>query len=290
VKTLCRFCIVLFAVALTYRNLAASPQPQADPTESRSGIPFKLYGNYLVVIEGRIGDLGKLRFVVDTGVTHSVIDRKLAGRMGVARRSGKVLNFDKTVPAEWAEVSEVQFGPINVAHFSMMVGDLRYFESFATKVDAVIGLDLLRLSSFSIDYDVRKIFFGPIDTTGGVPMSSDPICLSVQLLVGDSKLQLFVDSGAQALVLYEDRILDRVPQLRIEGELDGVSMGGFVHAKKAVLPGARLGTTDLSGTVFLIKAPSGNVLSGIDGYLGTAALKARRIDFNFETNTLAWKR
>ena len=91
-------------------------------------------------------------------------------------------------------------------------------------------------------------------------------------------------------MLYEDKILDRIPQLRIEGELDGVSMGGFVHAKKAALPGARLGTTDLSGTVFLIKAPSGNVLSGIDGYLGTAALKARRIDFNFEAKTLAWKR
>ena len=151
--------------------------------------------------------------------------------------------------------------------------------------EAQLPLEALIVANFTIVGN-----FGPIDTTGGVPMSSDPICLSVQLLVGDSKLQLFVDSGAQALVLYEDRILDRVPQLRIEGELDGVSMGGFVHAKKAVLPGARLGTTDLSGTVFLIKAPSGNVLSGIDGYLGTAALKARRIDFNFEAKTLAWKR
>jgi hypothetical protein len=172
----------------------------------------------------------------------------------------------------------------------MMVSDLRYFQSFATKVDAVIGLDLLRLSSFSIDYDARKVFFGPIDRTGGVPMNSGPICLSVRLQVGDSELQLLVDSGAPALVLYEDKLLDRVPQLRIEGELEGVSMGGFVHAKKAVLPRARLGTTDLNGTVFLVKAPSGNVLSGIDGYLGTAVLKARRIDFNFETKTLAWRR
>jgi len=269
--------------------LAANRQPQANPTESRSGIPFKLYGNYLVVIEGRLGDLDKLRFVVDTGVTHSVIDRKLAGRMGVVRRSGKVLNFDKTVPAEWAEVPEVQFGPIDVAHFSMMVSDLRYFQSFATNVDAVIGLDLLRLSSFSIDYDARKIFFGSANMASGVPMNSDPLCLSVQLAVGDGWLRLVVDSGAQALVLYEDKVLDHGLQLRIEGELDGSSMGGFVHAKKAVLPKARLGTMELNGTVFLVKAPPGSVL-GIDGYLGTAALKARRIDFNFETNTLAWKR
>ncbi|HEY6935625.1 MAG TPA: aspartyl protease family protein [Terriglobales bacterium] len=244
----------------------------------------------MIVLEGRIGNVGRLKFVLDTGVTHSVIDRKLASKIAGARRFGKVVSFDKSVPAEWVEVSEVQFGPIEVAPFSMMVSDLRYFQSFATKVDAVIGLDLLRFSSFSIDYDARKVFFGLIDTTGGVPMSSDPICLSVQLLVGDSKLQLLVDSGAPALVLYEDKILNRLPQLRIEGELDGVSMGGFVHAKKAVLADARLGTADLNGTVFLVRAPSDNVLSGIDGYLGTAALKARRIDFNFETKTLAWKR
>jgi predicted aspartyl protease len=290
VKTLCRFCIVLSVVALTYRNLAANPQPQADPPESRSGIPFKVYGNYLVVIEGRIGDLDKLRFVVDTGVTHSVIDRKLARRVGVTHRSGEVLNFDKTVPAEWAEVSEVQFGPIDVAHFSMMVGDLRYFESFATKVDAVIGLDLLRLSSFSIDYGVRKIFFGPVNRASGVPMNSDPLCLNVQLAVGDGWLRLVVDTGAQALVLYEGRVLGRIGQLSIVGETNGSSVGGYVHAKRATLARARLGTTDLDRTAFLVKAPPENVLRGIDGFLGTNTLKARRIDFNFETNTLAWGR
>jgi predicted aspartyl protease len=281
---------VLFVVFLTNRDWAANPQPQAHLTESRSGIPFKLYGGYLVVIEGRIGDLSKLRFVLDTGVTHSVIDRKLAGRIGVARRSGKVLNFDKTVPAEWTEVSEVQFGPIDVAHFSMMVSDLRYFQSFATNVDAVIGLDLLRLSSFSIDFDARKVFFGPVEMASGVPMNSDPVCLSVQLLAGDTVLRLIVDSGAQALVLYEGRVLNRMQQFRIAGETDGSSMGGYVHAKRAMLARASLGTTELEKTVFLVKAPPENVLPGIDGYLGTAALKARRIDFNFETNTLAWTR
>ncbi|HKS77069.1 MAG TPA: aspartyl protease family protein [Terriglobales bacterium] len=288
-KNLLLFCLVLLPLCLTNPAWTTNP-PQADLIHSRSEVPFKVYGGYLIVVEGRIGNVGNLKFVLDTGVTHSMIDRKLAGKIAVARRSGEVVNFDKTMRAEWVEVPEVQFGPIEAAPFSMMVSDLRYFQSFATHVDAVIGLDLLRLSSFSIDYDARKVFFGPIDTAGGVPMSADPICLSVQLLVGDSKLQLLVDSGAPALVLYEDKILNRVPQLRVEGELEGVSVGGFVHAKKATLPRARLGATDLNGTVFLVKAPSGNVLTGIDGYLGTAALKARRIDFNFETKTLAWKR
>lgn len=281
---------MLFTVFLTNPAWTVNPQPQVDPTESRSGIPFKLYAGYLVVIEGRIGGFGKLRFVLDTGVTHSLIDRKLAARTSVERRSGKVLNFDRTVSVEWTDVSEVQFGPIDLAHFPMMVSDLRYFQSFATNIDAVIGLDVLRLSSFSIDYDARKIFFGPMNTASGVPMISDPVCLSVQLIVGDGRLRLVVDTGAPALVLYEDRVSGRIGQLRIASEIDGSSMGGYVHAKRATLPRARLGTTDLDRTGFLVKAPPANVLPGIDGYLGTDALKARRIDFNFETNTLAWKR
>ena len=45
---------------------------------------------------------------------------------------------------------------------------------------AQLPLDALMVANFTIVGN-----FGPIDTTGGVPMSSDPICLSVQLLVGE---------------------------------------------------------------------------------------------------------
>ena len=225
-KNLCRI-FMLFTVFLTNPAWTVNPQPQADPTESRSGIPFKLYAGYLLVVEGRIGGFGKLRFVLDTGVTHSVIDRKVAARTSVERRSGKVLNFDRTVLVEWTDVSELQFGPIDLAHFSMIVSDLRYFQSFATSIDAVIGLDVLRLNSFSIDYDARKIFFGPMNTASGIPMISDPVCLSVQLVVGDGRLRVVVDTGAPALVLYEDRILDRTGPLRVASEIDGSSMGAM---------------------------------------------------------------
>src|SRR6185437_2406250 len=112
--------------------------PGPAMTHSRSEIPFKLYAGYLIVSEGRIGDFDKLRVVLDTGVTHSVIDRELAGKIAVARRSGKVINFDKTVPADWAEVPDIQFGPIRATNFSVMVSDLRYFQSFATRIDAVV--------------------------------------------------------------------------------------------------------------------------------------------------------
>ena len=289
-KILCRFWIVLLALSLNKPCWGAKPQPSPDLSPSNPEIPFKLYAGYLIIVEGRIANHSKLKFVLDTGVTHSVVDRKLATRISATHSSGNVLNFDKNVPAEWAEVSQVQLGPIVARNISMMVSDLRYFQSFATRVDAVIGLDLLRLSSFSINYGKQKISFGRVAAASGVPLNSTPVCLTAQLKAGDILLRLIVDSGVQAVVLYEDNVVSRIPQLRMRGEVEGTSMGGYVHSKRAVMPTLRLGDTDLKGTVFLVKAPPGRVTQGIDGYLGIAALKARRVDFDFENNTLAWRR
>ena len=290
-KNVSRFCVMLFAISFIHLESAeATPGTGVDSTIRQGEIPFKLYGGFLIMVEGRIGDRDKLKFVLDTGVTFSAVDRKLAEKLNVEHRAGKILNFDKTVAAEWAEVPHLEFGPIQVSNISMMVADLRYFQSYATHVDAVIGLDVLRLSSFSIDYNSHRVSFGPVDTSSGVPMDQDAICITVKLMVGDTPVRLMVDTGAQAMIFYEDRVVPRLPQLRIEGEITGRSLGGSLLSKRGSISKARLGATDLDGIVFLVKAPSGNVLPGIDGYLGTSALKARRIDFNFETNTLAWKK
>jgi predicted aspartyl protease len=257
---------------------------------SHISIPFRLYASYLIVVEGQVGSHKRLKFLLDTGATHSVLNRELAVGFGLLRRSGQLLNIDKSLPAEWVDGAEVQLGPIHATHFAMLVGDLRYFLSFATSIDAVIGLDLLRLSSFSIDFNAHTITFGPMDNSIGVPMNVDSVCLTVQVLVGSSNLRLLIDTAAPALLLYEDRIADRLTGLRIRGETNGTSMAGWVPSKRAVTTSARLGGTDLDRTVFLVKAPAEDVLPGIDGYFGTAALNARRLDFDFETKTLAWKR
>jgi len=290
-RILCRFCTLLVAVLFASTGWAANPQGQAEATVGRGELPFKLFGGFLIVMEGRIGDHCKLKFALDTGATHSVIDNKLVDRIPAPRRRlGKVLSFDKTITADWVEVPEIEFGPIHVTNFFMMIGDLRYFRSFATRVDAVIGLDLLRLSSFSIDYDTHRVKFGPVNTDSGVPMDVDGVCITVQLVLGESKARLMVDTGAQALVLYEDRVAGRLQQLKMERETAGISLGGWVLSKRGFISNARLGSTNLDGTVFLVKAPPGGRLPGIDGYLGTAALKARRIDFDFKSKTLSWKK
>jgi Aspartyl protease len=289
-KSLCRFIIESLVVCFLYVAWAPSSISQSGAPAIRGEVPFKVFGGYLIVMEGRMGDY-RLKLALDTGVTHSVIDRKLAERLsGPRQKSGKVLSFDKQISAEWVEIPEMEFGPVHVSNFSMMIGDLKYFQSFATAVDAVIGLDLLRLSSFSIDYETHRVIFGPVTSPSRVPMDIGEFCLTVEAKVADSKVRLIVDTGAPALVLYEDRPAGLMPQFTVQHETLGIGMAGWVHSKQAFIRNATLGSAILEGTVFLVNSPSSSFLANVDGYLGTAALKARRLDFNFETHTLGWKR
>src|SRR6476661_3154314 len=75
-------------------------------------ISFELVSGYLVVVDGSIGELHGLKFVLDTGSTHSVVNSKLADRLELRRLTGRVFNIDKMVETEWAAIPEMEIGPI----------------------------------------------------------------------------------------------------------------------------------------------------------------------------------
>jgi hypothetical protein len=263
--------------------------PEAPVKAIRGEVPFTLFGGYLIVMEGTIGTLQGLKFVLDTGVTYSMIDRKLADRLALPRKPGKAINFDKTAGVEWTTVPEIRFGPIRRGPEPVMVGELSYFQSFATSVDAVIGFDILGKRSFTIDFAEKKVRFGRNEPEQfSTPFSSRRICLTVEVKAGDQTLRLIPDSGARGIVLYEDRLLDRQIRYRSRGEIMGVSVGGRVRSKIGFMPRLQLGGRDVDREVFLAESPHSDLLTSIDGYLGLSTLHARRINFDFETNTLSW--
>jgi predicted aspartyl protease len=259
-----------------------------EPATVRA-VPFKLYASYLVVVEGRIGAVEKLKFVLDTGVIHSVVDQKVAKKLRLQRHSAQVLNFNRTIAIERAIFPDVQFGPVQVRNPSMLIADLAHFSDFATHVDALIGMDLLSLSNLTIDNDAKNVLFDPLDrVVSAAALNTDPVAMTAELLLQNHPLRLIVDTGLQGVLLYAERVRKRIPELRVEDESE-VDIGGRMRAKQMTVPNARLGPTEMALTIWLVNGPPENVLPGIDGFLGTASLKARRIKFNFATNTLSWE-
>jgi predicted aspartyl protease len=253
-------------------------------------MPFQLRGGFLIVVAGRIDSLSGLKFILDTGVTHSIVDQKIAHRLGLQLQPAQLFTFDKTIEIKSAVFPEVQFGPVRAPNLAMLVCDLSQLSDFARDVDALIGLDLLQMNNVALDFDAKKVVFSGYERRASDALaSSTRRCLTVEMEVQHHRVHLIVDTGFQGILFYEERLVKRIPELEFAGSVKQGGIRGRMRLKQASLPGVRLGSEVSDPVVLLMKSPPDNVLVGIDGFLGISALKARRIYFDFETDTLTWE-
>jgi len=253
-------------------------------------LPFRFSEGYLIMVEGQIGTETNLKFILDTGATISLLDSRIADKLKLPRHPAQSLSFDRKLTWEATTVSELEFGQIRAKNIQMLVGHLGEYSEFAKKADAIVGMDLLKLIKFSIDYDSKKIVFHSHQRER-IPASGEPLseCLTLELQVQGHPVRLIVDTGFPGLLLYEERLLKRVPGLRMVGNPTGVSIGGRLQAKQAVLPDVVFGVRNREVSVLLMKAPPPDILPGIDGVVGLAPLKARRVHFDFVGKRLSWE-
>jgi predicted aspartyl protease len=264
--------------------------PSSLQADENTQLPFRLSSGYLIQVEGRIGDQDHLKFLLDTGATISIVSQKIAQKLKLEAHPAESFNFDRNLHWETAAVPEVQFGPIRAANVNVFVGDLARYSEFAGREDAIIGMDLLRLSNFTIDFAAKSLIFDAEPPkaylAGGDPMAK---CLIVELQVQGHPVHLVVDTGLQGILLYEERLRRSVPALRTSGTIRNASMGGRVQVKQAVLPDVVFGDRKREVPVVLEPAPAEDTLPGIDGIVGVAALQARRVHFDFSGKTLSWE-
>jgi len=186
---------------------------------SSGTIPFRLDNGFLILVEGRIGTQSNLRFLLDTGATISILDKKMAEKLKLVEfRPPESFNFGRKIAWQMSNVPGVQFGPIKASSVKMLVGHLAVYSEYARNVDAVIGTDLLKLCNFSIDYDSKKIIFYSCQQDYSQP-SGEPLseCLMVEVQVQGHPVRLIVDTGFSGLLLYEERLLKRIPALKTQG-------------------------------------------------------------------------
>lgn len=274
--------LLLLAPALSF---PASAQDLNRPCPDL-GMPFDLVSNFEIVIQGQVGELNGLRFILDTGSSYSVIDRRIADRMGLHRHPGAVFNFDRNRAIEWAEVPELRIGPMRVAPVGMIVTRLADLSLLADGADGIIGMDVLsRTQKICIDYERRTISF-KLDKAGGSE-SSATSAFVIPVMIQGISMRLLVDTGSEYVILYKDRLRHALPKVRTEGEPRNAVLGRL-HAVQVNVPGVQISGSQGVTPVLLIEGPGKVDLGGVDGYLGPAALHAKRLELNFATRTLRW--
>jgi hypothetical protein len=290
---------LLFSFALT---LAASgySQTRAEPIREHKHeaipvhceIPFRTYRDYLVVVQGSLG--GKLRrnLIIDTGTDPSVIDSRAAQELHMAGVVGKLAVHDQVVDVQQAVLPSVQIGTLRAESLPVLIRDLGFLQKdLGIRIDAVIGLDVLSLSNFSINYTTKRIVFGVTPVSGSsVPFQSAPPWLTVRMEVDGVSIHLLLDTAASGILLFQSRIRDRLPQLNRLGERKSSNMGGDFRLQRVLLATTNFGETDFGQQNAFVVEDQEDESREFDGLLGPSALGLKQIAFDFQRHTLSWKK
>ena len=275
--------VIAIVFSLTSRAVLAA--------DGANEVSFKLYREYAIVVRGSIGNVNKLNFLLDTGAVPSVLDQRIAQKLHLTGSVERLSVFTKNLDTERVIAPDVQLGPQHVKALPVVVRDLSFAEkALGTRVDAMIGLDFLGQGPFTIDYQFKRIAFGPIDSSlVAIPYQAGPGYAVVEMKIQQQKLFLLVDTGASNLVLFAGATRDCPDAIQNVGAQTWSNMGGEIRVKQVQLREAYLGSVPWgSRNVFILDDTGSSPPAGLDGLLGTVSLTARRVGFDPEQKTLAW--
>ena len=281
-----RTCLSAVVVSLL---ISGVPLRSAEPLAE---IPFDLYQRHLIVAKGSIGSLNGLNLLIDTGTIPSMVDGRIARKLRLQAEASTLVAFGQEVQIQSAVLDGFRIGSVQSGPAPAGVADLSYIETLlkGVRVDAIVGLDVLARTSFSIDYQARTLSFAP---TGGedtvAPLELTSPFLTVRLTIAGQPVRLLVDTGSSDLVLFKTRMPAGLSDAPWRGDKTVQYASGPARLRRLVLRQVGLGAQvwDTLPAWALDRMPDGYPPS-IDGVLGVRALGCQRVRFDFERNELGW--
>jgi predicted aspartyl protease len=295
------FVLVAACAAQTQTQSRSSQTPDCCPgastTKLGSGkaieLPIQLYWDYLVVVEGSIGNLEKLTFIIDTGTYPSVIDQKIAMALRLKESDSGVALVNRSVQTKLVTLPRIAVGPVRVEDVPVQVQDLSSIEKrLARRIDGVVGLDVLGDNSFSIDYRTKRLRFGPVKRMpSAVSFETGPSFVIVEARLHDHPVRLVVDTGTSALVLFQSHLKSPISQFSggsTATATDG--NGGDFRLQPVLITDASLGKQELGPLTGFVVADQGHDGRDFDGLLSVRGLHLEEIGFDFENHEISWRK
>jgi hypothetical protein len=256
----------------------------------KTEIPFDLYNGNLIIVKATVGTFKNVNLILDTGTSPSAISQVLADRLNVQGKAVLLQTLNGTIQVQSVMLPRIQIGPLHADSITGVVEDLSFLErSLGISLGGIAGLDILRSSSFAIDYRRQKIIFGPIAASEkAVRFETQIPYLSVKAKIAGQEVRLLVDSGTGGLLVYRNRLRTAPEQLHVDpnGSIS-TPAGGGTHVRwlstEVSLEKGNLGARNVA-----IADVDSDPQDDFDGLFGFATMGFRKVSFDFENGLFGW--
>ncbi len=228
---------------------------------------------------------------MDTGAYPSIIDQKIAHNLGLAEQPARVNISIKSVQTGLVVLPSLHLGPVRVESLPVLTQDLSLFQkAMGYKVDAIVGLDVLRKSSFSINYRTKEMLFGPTESMSfSAPFETDTPVVTIRMESRRRQLRLVIDTGGPDLMLFQSRMSDS-SGFQSLGTEKVTDPGGTFQRRRVRIPEVYLGKAQIGSQIGFVVDDRKDEGDNFEGVLGVRGAQFWKIAFDFEHRRFCWER
>jgi predicted aspartyl protease len=226
--------------------------------------------------------------VIDTGATYTVISSKLARSLGLQTTQVSTVSWGKRVQVRAGLLRSVGIGDQVLENVETRIADLSIASGL--RVDLLVGLDLLKRISITIDYVNRTLTLGDeVDLPNQADFYAKLPFVLMRIAIQGKRLALVLDTGSPYLVFFQDEVEGRINMVRTRDRQRIAHAAGKVTLRKIVLEETQLGERDLGAVSAYLMAASSAPYGGADGILSPTALGLARLHLDFESGQIGWE-
>jgi predicted aspartyl protease len=114
----------------------------------------------LIVVPARVNGIGRLRFLLDTGASHSCVTPRLVERLGLVEQGGATaLGAGGELQLKLARIESLSVGKATVRNLTVAIVDVDHVSKLVKRLDGVLGNDFMRRFVVTLDYKKGKATF-----------------------------------------------------------------------------------------------------------------------------------
>lgn len=283
------------AFFLRERVLWSAPQPSFASGGTTGWLPFAVRRVVLPTVEADLQGR-RINALIDSGAQYSAIDRAFAAELGLKETFAPLVAVGISgQPQLGRGVSvDVSVGEMTLSGLKAAVLDLGPIAGpKGLSAPLILGQDVLRELVADIDYPRRGVKLSAPEahalppTARPVAARPDGRALAVQVLVGDTPLEVVVDTGASVVLAVARDLADELGLLagQTPRTTSSIVLGGAVESQLVIAPAVTFaGQTYRNAPVMVFDGarPPGFP----KGLLGSGALERHRAILNYAAGSM----